>query len=112
MLYPSLARAARVRRGEYLRAERRIAGAQRAEELDVVGLARENVGEFFEKDLLILQWTSGGGKFVDERQTRDKAWQAPNEPGQYKISITTSLPRGSRRVKLYGANLTLAAFAA
>lgn len=42
-----------------------------------------------EKDLLSLQWTSEGGKFIDERQTRDKAWQAPQEPGRYKISITT-----------------------
>ena len=40
-----------------------------------------------EKDLLSLQWTGDGGKFVDERQTRDKSWQAPDEPGTYKISI-------------------------
>ena len=46
------------------------------------------VNEENEKDLIFLQWTSGGGKFVDERQTRDKVWQAPDEPGAYKISVT------------------------
>ncbi len=46
------------------------------------------VKEDSEKDLVILQWTSEGGKFADERQTRDKAWQAPGEPGLYKVSIT------------------------
>lgn len=42
-----------------------------------------------EKDLVVLQWSSEGGKFVDERQTRDKTWQAPEEPGSYKVSIST-----------------------
>ena len=41
-----------------------------------------------EKDLLSLQWTSGGGKFIDERQSRDKAWQAPDQPGEYKIAVS------------------------
>lgn len=45
------------------------------------------VKEDNEKDLLILQWGCEGGKYVDERQTRDKPWQAPDEPGLYKISI-------------------------
>lgn len=45
------------------------------------------VKEDNEKDLLILQWGAESGKFADERQTRDKAWQAPEEPGQYKVSI-------------------------
>ena len=41
-----------------------------------------------EKDLIFLQWTSEGGKFVDGRQTRDKLWQAPDGPGNYKVSIS------------------------
>ncbi|MFA5143658.1 MAG: tetratricopeptide repeat protein [Candidatus Omnitrophota bacterium] len=40
-----------------------------------------------EKDFIALQWKSEGGRFVDERQTRDKIWQAPDEPGAYKISV-------------------------
>jgi len=45
------------------------------------------VKEDTEKDLLILQWGCEGGKFADEIQARDKAWQAPDEPGLYKVSI-------------------------
>lgn len=41
-----------------------------------------------EKDFVLLQWKSEGGKFVDERQTRDKVWQAPTEQGSYKISVS------------------------
>ena len=48
----------------------------------------KKVKEENEKDLLSLQWTGDGGKFIDERQTRDKAWQAPDQPGEYKISIS------------------------
>jgi TolA-binding protein len=40
-----------------------------------------------EKDLISLQWTSEGGKFADERQVRDRVWQAPTEPGAYKVSV-------------------------
>ena len=35
-----------------------------------------------------LQWTSEGGKFADERQAKDKVWQAPEEPGTYKVSVS------------------------
>ncbi|MDD5427844.1 MAG: tetratricopeptide repeat protein [Candidatus Omnitrophica bacterium] len=48
----------------------------------------KKVKEESEKDLLLLQWKSDAGKFADERQTRDKVWQAPNEPGAYKVSIS------------------------
>ena len=48
----------------------------------------KKVKEENEKDFLSLQWTSDGGKFTDERQTRDRLWQAPDEPGDYKISIS------------------------
>ena len=47
----------------------------------------KKVKEENEKDLITLQWTSDGGKFIDERQSRDKVWQAPDQPGEYKISI-------------------------
>jgi tetratricopeptide (TPR) repeat protein len=49
----------------------------------------KKVKEESEKDFVSLQWTSEGGKFVDERQTRDKVWQAPTEPGSYKVSISS-----------------------
>ncbi|MFA6321477.1 MAG: tetratricopeptide repeat protein [Candidatus Omnitrophota bacterium] len=41
-----------------------------------------------EKDFVLLQWTSDGGKFGDERQTKDKVWQAPAEPGSYKVGVS------------------------
>ena len=47
----------------------------------------KKVKEENEKDLVFLQWTSEGGKFADERQSRDKVWQAPEEPGAYKVSV-------------------------
>ncbi|MDO8525221.1 MAG: tetratricopeptide repeat protein [Candidatus Omnitrophota bacterium] len=49
----------------------------------------KKVKEEDEKDFISLQWTSEGGKFSDERQSRDKVWEAPNEPGSYRISVLT-----------------------
>jgi TolA-binding protein len=49
----------------------------------------KKVKEENEKDLVSIQWTSEGGQFTEERQTRDKVWQAPEEPGAYKISVST-----------------------
>ncbi|GEM_PF-1355801 len=45
----------------------------------------KKLSEQTEKDLISVQWTSGGGKFADEKQTQTKEWQAPNEPGAYKV---------------------------
>ncbi len=53
---------------------------------DVSRLPRK-VKEEGEKDIISLQWASGGGKFSDERQSRDKVWEAPGEPGSYKVSV-------------------------
>lgn len=49
----------------------------------------KKVKEESEKDIVSIQWNAEAGKFIDDRQTRDKVWQAPTGPGQYKISITT-----------------------
>ena len=48
----------------------------------------KKIKEDSEKDLLTLQWTTDGGKFAEERQVRDKVWQAPDTPGAYKVSIS------------------------
>ncbi|MBN2453134.1 MAG: tetratricopeptide repeat protein [Candidatus Omnitrophica bacterium] len=40
-----------------------------------------------EKDLLFLHWASEDGKFTDDNESETKTWQAPNEPGVYKMSV-------------------------
>jgi hypothetical protein len=43
--------------------------------------------EGIEKDLLCIQWSNDGGKFMDEKESAGKMWQAPQQSGQYKISV-------------------------
>jgi len=41
-----------------------------------------------EKDIVFFTWSSmDGGKFTDNKQTISRSWQAPKEPGTYKIII-------------------------
>ncbi len=41
-----------------------------------------------EKDLLFFTWSNpDGGKFLDDKQTLTKAWKAPQEPGDYVMTI-------------------------
>ena len=69
---------------------------QAAEDLDKFGeylqdkddISRQpkQVNEDTEKDLMSLEWSSAdGGKFVDDKQSTAKSWQAPSAPGSYKI---------------------------
>ncbi|MBU1038351.1 MAG: hypothetical protein KJ994_04805 [Candidatus Omnitrophica bacterium] len=39
------------------------------------------------KDLLLLRWSVDGGNFADGKETDVKIWQAPNEPGTYKMTV-------------------------
>jgi len=47
----------------------------------------KNVKEESEKDLVSITWSSGSGGFTDEKQSQDKAWQAPKQAGSYKVSV-------------------------
>ena len=41
-----------------------------------------------ERDLLFFSWSSAeAGKFTDDKQTLSRTWQAPNEPGNYTITV-------------------------
>ena len=41
-----------------------------------------------EKDLVFFSWQSPeGGKFMDDKQTLSRIWQAPDEPGDYTMTI-------------------------
>lgn len=41
-----------------------------------------------EKDLVFLSWSSPeGGKFMEDKQTLSRVWQAPNGPGDYTMNI-------------------------
>ncbi|MGB2706447.1 MAG: hypothetical protein WBC74_06300, partial [Candidatus Omnitrophota bacterium] len=41
-----------------------------------------------EEDLLTVTWSrEGGGRFLDGKQGLKKVWQAPDEPGTYKVSV-------------------------
>jgi len=41
-----------------------------------------------EKDLVFFSWSGPeGGKFAEDKQTLSKVWQAPNEPGDYTMTI-------------------------
>jgi hypothetical protein len=41
-----------------------------------------------EKDLVFFSWSGPeGGKFADDKQTLSRVWQAPNEPGNYTMTI-------------------------
>jgi outer membrane protein assembly factor BamD (BamD/ComL family) len=40
-----------------------------------------------EKDLVFMTWAGPeSGKFLDDKQSSSRKWQAPNEPGEYTIS--------------------------
>jgi len=45
------------------------------------------VKEETEKDLLLLHWAVDGGNFTDDKETDVKTWQAPGEPGNYKLTV-------------------------
>ena len=46
------------------------------------------IRDAIEKDLVSFSWSSAaGGKFTDDKQTLSRAWQAPNEPGNYTITV-------------------------
>ena len=40
-----------------------------------------------EKDLLFFSWSAEAGKFTDDKQAISRTWQAPNDPGNYTITI-------------------------
>lgn len=41
-----------------------------------------------EKDIVFFTWSSAeGGKFLDDKESISKAWQAPSEPGTYTITV-------------------------
>lgn len=46
------------------------------------------IKEETEKDLLMLHWSVDGGNFSDDKETDTKTWQAPGEPGIYKLKIS------------------------
>ncbi|MBI5124203.1 MAG: hypothetical protein HZA72_02155, partial [Candidatus Omnitrophica bacterium] len=48
----------------------------------------KKTGEGTVKDLLSLHWACEGGRFLDEKETRTKVWEAPDEMGAYKITVT------------------------
>ena len=44
-----------------------------------------------EEDLVFFSWSiTDAGRFLDDKQTLSKAWQAPNEAGNYTINISIS----------------------
>jgi tetratricopeptide (TPR) repeat protein len=45
------------------------------------------IKEETEKDLLNLRWSVDGGNFTDAKETDAKVWQAPKEPGTYKMTV-------------------------
>lgn len=45
------------------------------------------IKEETEKDLLSLRWSVDGGNFADDKETAAKIWQAPKEPGVYKMTV-------------------------
>ena len=45
------------------------------------------IKEETEKDLLSLRWSVDGGNFADDKETDVKVWQAPKEPGTYKMTV-------------------------
>ena len=43
-----------------------------------------------EKDLLFMTWSApDSGKFLDDKQSPSRVWQAPDAPGEYIITINT-----------------------
>lgn len=48
----------------------------------------KKIAEGYEKDLTLLRWASTGGKFLDEKETEERAWEAPAELGTYKVSVS------------------------
>lgn len=41
-----------------------------------------------EKDLVFFSWSGPeGGKFTDDKQSSSRVWQAPNEPGNYTMTV-------------------------
>ena len=43
-----------------------------------------------EKDLVFFTWScADNGKFLDDKQTPSRSWQAPDAPGDYTITITS-----------------------
>ncbi|MCX5679011.1 MAG: hypothetical protein NTY76_07925 [Candidatus Omnitrophica bacterium] len=45
------------------------------------------IKEETEKDLLSLRWSVDGGNFADDKETDVKVWQAPKDPGTYKMTV-------------------------
>jgi len=46
------------------------------------------IREETEKDLAFFSWSGPeGGKFIDDKQTLSRVWQAPDEPGNYTMTI-------------------------
>ncbi|MDD2954664.1 MAG: hypothetical protein PHC95_16190 [Parabacteroides sp.] len=45
------------------------------------------IREETEKDLLLLRWSVDGGNFADGKESEVKIWQAPSEPGTYKMTV-------------------------
>jgi hypothetical protein len=45
------------------------------------------VREETEKDILLLRWMTDGGNFTDDKEMDAKVWQAPNDPGTYKLTV-------------------------
>ncbi|MCM8761261.1 MAG: hypothetical protein NC933_03925 [Candidatus Omnitrophica bacterium] len=47
----------------------------------------KNLREEKEKDLMSLHWSAEAGNFSDEKESVSKVWQAPKEPGTYKLVV-------------------------
>ncbi|MFH1190295.1 MAG: hypothetical protein V1682_06350 [Candidatus Omnitrophota bacterium] len=45
------------------------------------------IKEETEKDLLSLRWSVDGGNFAEGKETEARVWQAPGEPGVYKMTV-------------------------
>jgi tetratricopeptide (TPR) repeat protein len=72
------------------------------------------IGEETEKDVLSLHWASESGKFTDDKEAENKVWQAPNEPGAYKMAVRVDdfglvrVPnKGIRKDKIQDINLVI-----
>lgn len=61
--------------------------AEYLQDKDDISRQPKQVKEDTEKDLMSLEWsTPDSGKFVDDKQSTAKSWQAPSAPGSYKVS--------------------------
>jgi polysaccharide deacetylase 2 family uncharacterized protein YibQ len=61
----------------------RYANYQQDQE-DISRLPRK-LEEAVQRDLISINWSCDGGKFLNENQTKTKMWEAPQISGTYKV---------------------------